>query len=85
MIFSLVAMVTMEELVEYTLTTTAEAQTTTILIPMIPKVVAEFRNITVGGAISGASLESTSHTYGQFMDAVEWMKNNESILKNFFV
>jgi Delta24-sterol reductase len=57
------AKVTMEELVRYTLTR-----------KMIPKVVAEFRNITVGGAISGAALESTSHKYGQFMDTVAWIK-----------
>jgi Delta24-sterol reductase len=56
------AKVTMEELVRYTMKR-----------EMIPKVVAEFRNITVGGAISGAALESTSHKYGQFMDTVAWV------------
>ncbi|KAG7364167.1 FAD binding protein [Nitzschia inconspicua] len=58
------AKVTMEELVRYTMRSKN----------MIPKVVAEFRNITVGGAISGAALESTSHKYGQFMDTVAWIK-----------
>jgi delta24-sterol reductase len=57
-------MLTMEELVKYTLTHKQ----------MVPQVVAEFRNITVGGAISGASLESTSHKYGQFMDTVVWIQ-----------
>lgn len=57
------AKVTMEELVRFTM----QRQ-------LIPKVVAEFRNITVGGAISGAALESTSHKYGQFMDIVAWVK-----------
>lgn len=60
---SFVAKVTMEDLVRYTL-----------LHKRIPKVVAEFRKITVGGAISGASLESTSHKFGQFMDTVVWIK-----------
>lgn len=36
---------------------------------MIPPVIAEFKNITVGGAINGAALESTSHAHGQFNDA----------------
>lgn len=58
------AKVTMEELVHYTI---QEHQ-------VIPKVVAEFRNITVGGAISGSALESTSHLYGQLMDTVTWVK-----------
>lgn len=49
------AMVTMEELVKCTLR-----------YKLIPKVVADFRCISVGGAISGASLESTSHKYGLF-------------------
>ena len=61
------AMVTMEQLVEYTLTAVKDQ-------PYIPLVVAEFRHITVGGAISGASLESTSHRYGQLMDVVLWVK-----------
>ncbi|KAL3922660.1 MAG: hypothetical protein SGILL_002085 [Bacillariaceae sp.] len=57
------AKVTMEALVRFTLQH-----------KMIPKVVAEFRNITVGGAISGAALESTSHLYGEMMDIVAWVK-----------
>lgn len=35
---------------------------------LVPPVVPEFRGITVGGAINGAALESTSHRYGQFND-----------------
>lgn len=35
---------------------------------LIPKVVPEFESITVGGAIMGAALESSSHKYGQFCD-----------------
>ncbi|KAL3925925.1 MAG: hypothetical protein SGILL_000068 [Bacillariaceae sp.] len=58
------AKVTMEELVRFTLQKYEK----------IPKVVAEFRNITVGGAIAGAALESTSHLYGQMMDIVAWVK-----------
>lgn len=40
------------------------------LLPLgwIPPVVAEFRKITVGGAIMGGSLESSSHRWGQFND-----------------
>ena len=75
-------MVTMEELVEYTLT----QKDTTNQPPMIPKVVAEFRNITVGGAISGCCLESTSHFYGSFMDTVKWVvvrKGNGEVVKTF--
>lgn len=35
---------------------------------LLPAVVPEFRTITVGGAIMGAALESSSHAYGQFSD-----------------
>lgn len=35
---------------------------------LIPAVVPEFKSITVGGAIMGAALESSSHRYGQFND-----------------
>lgn len=35
---------------------------------LIPLVVPEFTSITVGGAIMGAALESSSHRYGQFND-----------------
>eukprot|EP01038_Epipyxis_sp_PR26KG_P010981 gene10981-14749_t len=35
---------------------------------LIPKVLPEFRKITVGGAIVGAGLESSSFKYGQFND-----------------
>lgn len=34
------------------------------LVPVVP----EFKGITVGGAISGAALESSSHRFGQFND-----------------
>ncbi len=41
------------------------------LLPLglIPPIIAEFKNITVGGAINGAALESSSHAHGQFNDA----------------
>lgn len=35
---------------------------------LIPPVVPEFKGITVGGAINGAAIESSSHLYGQFND-----------------
>lgn len=35
---------------------------------LIPPVVPEFPNITVGGAVMGAALESSSHRYGQVSD-----------------
>lgn len=35
---------------------------------LIPRVLPEFRGITVGGAINGAALESSSFRYGQFND-----------------
>jgi delta24-sterol reductase len=38
---------------------------------LIPQVIAEFPGITVGGAINGASLESSSFRYGQFNDTAE--------------
>jgi len=38
------------------------------LFPLIPPVVPEFRSITVGGAVMGAALESSSWKYGQFND-----------------
>lgn len=50
--------VTMEHLVKETLK-----------IGLIPPVVPEFKGITVGGAIMGASLESSSHLFGQFNDS----------------
>lgn len=49
--------VTMKELVQATLP-----------YGFIPAVVPEFKGITVGGAINGAALESSSHLYGQFND-----------------
>ena len=38
---------------------------------LIPQVIAEFPGITVGGAINGASAESSSFRYGQFNDTAE--------------
>jgi FAD/FMN-containing dehydrogenase len=35
---------------------------------LVPVVVPELRGITIGGAVSGCSLESTSHRYGGFHD-----------------
>lgn len=49
--------VTMEELVDATLPH-----------GLVPAVLPEFKSITVGGAINGTALESTSHKYGQFND-----------------
>lgn len=49
--------VTMEKLVDATLP-----------YGLIPLVVPEFKGITVGGAINGAALESSSHLHGQFND-----------------
>lgn len=37
---------------------------------LVPPVVPEFKRITVGGAYSGGSLESSSGVYGQFSDTV---------------
>ncbi len=48
---------TMEELVDHTLPH-----------GLIPPVVPEFKGITVGGAVNGAALESSSHIFGQFND-----------------
>jgi FAD/FMN-containing dehydrogenase len=35
---------------------------------MLPRVLPEFKHITVGGAIMGAALESSSHMHGDFLD-----------------
>jgi delta24-sterol reductase len=56
-------MVTMEELVCFTLAH-----------ELVPKVVAGLKQMTIGGAISGASLNSSSHKHGQFMDTVVWIQ-----------
>lgn len=50
--------VTMEKLVKATLS-----------YGLMPKVVPEFKGITVGGAINGAAAESSSHRYGLFHDS----------------
>lgn len=44
---------------------------TTLENNLIPQVIAEFPGITVGGAVNGASLESSSFKYGQFNDTAE--------------
>lgn len=49
--------VTQEDLVE-----------TCLPLGKLPPVIAEFKKITVGGAIMGSSLESSSHRFGQFND-----------------
>ncbi len=45
-------------------------QLVTALLPhgVVPAVVPEFKGITVGGAINGAAIESSSHRFGQFND-----------------
>lgn len=51
---------------------------------LLPKVIPEFRGITVGGAITGAALESSSHCYGQFNDicsAYELLLGNGSLIR----
>jgi len=45
--------------------------TITLQHNLIPKVVAEFPGITVGGAVNGASLESSAFKYGQFNDTAD--------------
>ncbi len=40
----------------------------TLAHDLIPPVLPEFKSITVGGAINGTALESSSHRYGQFND-----------------
>lgn len=64
--------VTQEELVKATLP-----------YGLIPPVVAEFKKITVGGAIMGSSLESSAHRFGQFNDpchSYEILLGNGSIV-----
>lgn len=54
--------VTMEQLVD-----------ATVPFGWVPQVVTEFRKMSVGGAIMGCALESSSHRYGQFHDtAIEY-------------
>lgn len=40
----------------------------TLRLGFVPLVVPEFKTITVGGAVMGAALESSSHLHGQFND-----------------
>jgi hypothetical protein len=50
---------------------------------MLPRVLPEFKHITVGGAIMGAALESSSHMHGDFLDgcrAVELLLGNGSVI-----
>lgn len=42
----------------------------TLKVGLVPLVVPEFKGITVGGAIMGASLESSSHLFGQVSDTM---------------
>ena len=49
---------------------------------MLPRVLPEFKHITVGGAIMGAALESSSHMHGDFLDgcrAVELLLGDGSV------
>ena len=58
--------------------------TATLDYNLIPPVVPEFKSITVGGAINGAALETTSHQYGQFNDTCleyELLLANGTLLK----
>jgi len=48
--------------------TFAELCQFTLAHELVPLVVPEFKTITVGGAIMGGALESSSHKYGQFND-----------------
>lgn len=51
---------------------------------LLPPVVPEFKGITVGGAIMGAALESSSHVFGQFNDsclAYEILLGDGSIIR----
>lgn len=43
--------------------------TETLRHGFVPSVVPELKNITIGGAVSGCSVESTSHRYGGFHDS----------------
>lgn len=65
--------VTMEQLVDATLP-----------YQLLPAVVPEFKTITVGGAINGAALESSSHRHSQFNDtclSYEILLGDGSIVK----
>lgn len=56
----------------------------TLKVGLIPKVVPEFKGITVGGAIQGTALESSSHQFGQFSDickSYEVLTGNGEILQ----
>lgn len=52
---------------------------TTLKRGLIPPVVTEFPGITVGGAIQGAAIETSSHTWGCFSQTTNWI---EMILGN---
>lgn len=57
---------------------------TTLKQGLLPLVVPEFTSITVGGAIMGAAIESSSHHYGQFNDSCleyELLLGDGSLLK----
>ncbi len=64
--------------------TIRELTEATLKYGFIPLIVPEFETITVGGAINGAALESTSHKYGQFNDTCieyELLLGNGTLLK----
>ncbi len=48
--------------------TMKEMVAATLPYGLVPAVIAEFKNITAGGAVIGTSLESSSHLFGQFND-----------------
>lgn len=54
------------------LVTMEELYCATAAFQKLPAVLPEFRKITVGGAVTGAGLESTSHRYGHFHSACAW-------------
>ena len=56
------------------LTTMEELVTWTLQHNLLPKVVAEFPGITVGGAIAGGGVESSSGKFGLFSDTVAWIQ-----------
>ena len=64
--------------------TQEELAKATLPLGKIPPVIAEFKKITVGGAIMGSSLESSSHRFGQFNDPCleyELLLGDSSIVK----
>ncbi len=63
--------------------TMEELAAATLPLGLIPPVIPEFKGITIGGAINGGALESSSHRYGQFNDtclSYEIMLGNGEII-----